>query len=154
MLRAVRPRSLPFPRTSRNIAFSRSSAAAAWRSAANHSIHAPSHAWPPYARGFASASVQQLSSDEIQRRVVDIATKYAKAGSTITPEGKLEELDVTEDNENRKWDCLDTVEFLLDVEKEFGITIPDEIQDSIQTVKETVVQVEKLQSAEAKPAAS
>eukprot|EP00922_Rhytidocystis_sp_ex-Travisia-forbesii_P046837 GHVS01069814.1.p1 GENE.GHVS01069814.1~~GHVS01069814.1.p1 ORF type:complete len:236 (+),score=78.53 GHVS01069814.1:60-710(+) len=37
---------------------------------------------------------------------------------------------------NRKWDCLDTVEFLLDVENLFRITIPDEVADEIKSIQE------------------
>ncbi|MBP5259727.1 MAG: acyl carrier protein [Paludibacteraceae bacterium] len=40
-------------------------------------------------------------------------------------------------------DSLDTVEMIMDFEKEFGITIPDEDAEKIQTVGEAIAYIEK-----------
>lgn len=39
-------------------------------------------------------------------------------------------------------DSLDTVEFIMEFEKEFGITIPDEKAETIQTVGDAVAFIE------------
>lgn len=39
-------------------------------------------------------------------------------------------------------DSLDTVELIMEFEKEFGITIPDEKAETIQTVGDTVAFIE------------
>eukprot|EP00922_Rhytidocystis_sp_ex-Travisia-forbesii_P049114 GHVS01073145.1.p1 GENE.GHVS01073145.1~~GHVS01073145.1.p1 ORF type:complete len:206 (+),score=40.38 GHVS01073145.1:151-768(+) len=48
-------------------------------------------------------------------------------------QGILEDLLMTG---SRRWDCLDTVEFLLDVENLFGITFPDEVADELKSIEE------------------
>lgn len=40
-------------------------------------------------------------------------------------------------------DSLDKVEFIMDVEKEFGIHIPDEEAEKLQTVGEAIAYLEK-----------
>jgi acyl carrier protein len=40
-------------------------------------------------------------------------------------------------------DSLDKVEFIMDVEKEFGISIPDEEAEKLQTVGQAVAYLEK-----------
>ena len=40
-------------------------------------------------------------------------------------------------------DSLDTVEMIMDFEKEFGIQIPDEDAEKIQTVGEAIAYIEK-----------
>jgi|694.fasta_scaffold49193_6 acyl carrier protein len=40
-------------------------------------------------------------------------------------------------------DSLDKVEFIMDVEKEFGISIPDEEAEKLQTVGEAIAYLEK-----------
>lgn len=40
-------------------------------------------------------------------------------------------------------DSLDKVEFIMDVEKEFGISIPDEESEKLQTVGEAIAYLEK-----------
>lgn len=40
-------------------------------------------------------------------------------------------------------DSLDKVEFIMDVEKEFGISIPDEEAEKLQTVGEAITYLEK-----------
>jgi len=40
-------------------------------------------------------------------------------------------------------DSLDTVELIMEFEKEFGITIPDEKAESIQTVGDAIAYIEE-----------
>ena len=41
-------------------------------------------------------------------------------------------------------DSLDTVELMMEFEKEFNISIPTEISEQIQTVQDAIDQIEKL----------
>lgn len=43
-------------------------------------------------------------------------------------------------------DSLDTVELIMEFEKEFGISIPDEDTSKINTVQDVVAYIEKLQA--------
>jgi acyl carrier protein len=43
-------------------------------------------------------------------------------------------------------DSLDTVELIMEFEKEFGISIPDEDTTKINTVQDVVTYIEKLQA--------
>jgi acyl carrier protein len=43
-------------------------------------------------------------------------------------------------------DSLDTVELIMEFEKEFGISIPDEETTKINTVQDVVAYIEKLQA--------
>jgi acyl carrier protein len=43
-------------------------------------------------------------------------------------------------------DSLDTVELIMEFEKEFGISIPDEDTQKINTVKDVIDYIEKLQA--------
>jgi acyl carrier protein len=42
-------------------------------------------------------------------------------------------------------DSLDTVELIMEFEKEFGITIPDEQAETIQTVGDAIAFIEKAE---------
>lgn len=98
-----------------------------------------------------------IAQEELTRRVenkaVDLCRRYlgqtesARQGENQgTNEGKSNEImqEITPDvilenlhmGANRKWDCLDTVEFLLDVESLFDITIPDDVADNMKTLKD------------------
>ncbi|KAF8821365.1 hypothetical protein IE077_002112 [Cardiosporidium cionae] len=83
----------------------------------------------------ASENEKGLAFAEVEDTVMTIAKQYCEEGITIDTTSDLEVLNT---RENRKWDCLDTVEFLIDVENEFGIVMPDDVANSIKTVKETV----------------
>lgn len=65
--------------------------------------------------------------------IVGMAQKSLQKGETATPTSKLEELRT---REGRLWDCLDTVEFVLDVEEIFDVTVPDETADNFETLQE------------------
>ena len=57
----------------------------------------------------------------------------------------IEESEVTEAAEFTKdlgADSLDTVELIMDFEKEFGITIPDDKAEGIQTVGDAIAYIE------------
>ena len=43
-------------------------------------------------------------------------------------------------------DSLDTVELIMEFEKEFGISIPDEETTKINTVQDVIAYIEKLQA--------
>ena len=43
-------------------------------------------------------------------------------------------------------DSLDTVELIMEFEKEFGISIPDEDTTKISTVQDVIAYIEKLQA--------
>ena len=43
-------------------------------------------------------------------------------------------------------DSLDTVELIMEFEKEFGISIPDDETQNINTVKDVIDYIEKLQA--------
>ena len=43
-------------------------------------------------------------------------------------------------------DSLDTIELIMEFEKEFGVSIPDEDTSKINTVKDVVDYIEKLQA--------
>ena len=43
-------------------------------------------------------------------------------------------------------DSLDTVELIMEFEKEFGISIPDEDTSKINTVQDVIAYIEKLQA--------
>ena len=53
--------------------------------------------------------------------------------STIKPESKFSELGI---------DSLDTVELIMELEKEFNITIPDDQAEKIATVGDAIAYVE------------
>ena len=42
------------------------------------------------------------------------------------------------------FDSLDQVEFMMTVEEEFDITVPDEVSDTITTVRDAVEAIQKL----------
>ncbi|KAL8274006.1 hypothetical protein Esti_002095 [Eimeria stiedai] len=81
-----------------------------------------------------SSSNVSFEPDEVSRRLLDLAGKYCKEGCNISPTQNFESL---ETRENRPWDCLDTVEFLLDAEDIFGLVIPDEAADGFDTIQES-----------------
>jgi acyl carrier protein len=43
-------------------------------------------------------------------------------------------------------DSLDTVELIMEFEKEFGVSIPDEDTQKINTVQDVIDYIEKLQA--------
>ncbi|CAG9475463.1 mitochondrial ACP precursor, putative [Plasmodium vivax] len=87
---------------------------------------------------FFSTEKDQLSSfskEQIEEKVLAVLKKY------IPPDVEInynEELEKCKTKDNRAWDFLDTVEFLIDIESEFNITIPDETADNIKTVQEVI----------------
>lgn len=78
--------------------------------------------------------------EEVSRQLISLAEKYCKEGVTVLPDNKFESF---ETKEERAWDCLDTVEFVLDAEDMFGIVIPDEVADSFETIQDVVNYVVK-----------
>jgi len=73
---------------------------------------------------------------DIQSRVTNIIVeKLGVDASAVTPEADF--------SNDLGADSLDKVEFIMDVEKEFGISIPDEEAEKLQTVGEAIAYLEK-----------
>ncbi|OEH76221.1 acyl carrier related protein [Cyclospora cayetanensis] len=84
---------------------------------------------------------------EVSRQLVALAEKYCKEGTTISLSHKF---DVLETREERPWDCLDTVEFVLDAEGIYDIVIPDEDADSFECIQDVVDYIVKVGTERAK----
>ena len=67
-----------------------------------------------------------------------IVDKLGVEESQVTPEASL--------TADLNADSLDTVELIMEFEKEFGVSIPDEDTQKINTVKDVVDYIEKLQA--------
>ena len=67
-----------------------------------------------------------------------IVDKLGVEESQVTPEASF--------TADLNADSLDTVELIMEFEKEFGISIPDEETTKINTVKDVVAYIEKLQA--------
>ncbi len=73
----------------------------------------------------------------------------AKVKAIIVDKLGVEESQVTPDasfTDDLNADSLDTVELIMEFEKEFGISIPDEDTQKINTVKDVIDYIEKLQA--------
>ena len=66
-----------------------------------------------------------------------IVDKLGVEESQVTPEASL--------TADLNADSLDTVELIMEFEKEFGVSIPDEDTQKINTVQDVVDYIEKLQ---------
>ncbi|MBR6549974.1 MAG: acyl carrier protein [Paludibacteraceae bacterium] len=67
-----------------------------------------------------------------------IVDKLGVEESQVTPEASL--------TADLNADSLDTVELIMEFEKEFGVSIPDEDTQKINTVQDVVDYIEKLQA--------
>ena len=73
---------------------------------------------------------------EIQSKVVAIIVdKLGAEAAKVTPEANFAD--------DLGLDSLDLVELIMEFEKEFNITIPDEAAEKIQTVGEAIAHLEK-----------
>ena len=73
---------------------------------------------------------------EIQQKVTDIIVeKCGVNASEVTPEASF--------TQDLGLDSLDTVELIMEFEKEFGITIPDDKAEGINTVADAVAFIEE-----------
>ncbi|MDR0686995.1 MAG: acyl carrier protein [Dysgonamonadaceae bacterium] len=75
----------------------------------------------------------------------EIADKVKKI---IVDKLSIEETEVTNDasfTNDLGADSLDTVELIMEFEKEFGITIPDDQAEKIQTVGDAITYVENVE---------
>ena len=73
---------------------------------------------------------------EIQQKVTDIIVeKCGVNASEVTPEASF--------TQDLGLDSLDTVELIMEFEKEFGITIPDDKAEGIKTVADAVAFMEE-----------
>ena len=76
---------------------------------------------------------------EIQAKVVEIIVdKLGVKESEVVPEASF--------TAHLGADSLDTVELIMEFEKEFGISIPDEDTQKINCVKDVIEYIEKLQA--------
>ena len=72
---------------------------------------------------------------EISERVkAIIVDKLGVSEAEVTPEATFQQ--------DLGADSLDTVELIMEFEKEFGITIPDEKAETIQTVGDAIAYIE------------
>ena len=67
-----------------------------------------------------------------------IGDKLGVEESQVTPEASF--------TADLNADSLDTVELIMEFEKEFGISIPDDETQNINTVKDVIDYIEKLQA--------
>jgi acyl carrier protein len=67
-----------------------------------------------------------------------IVDKLGVEESQVTPEASF--------TADLNADSLDTVELIMEFEKEFGISIPDEDTSKINTVQDVIAYIEKLQA--------
>ena len=67
-----------------------------------------------------------------------IVDKLGVEESQVTPEASF--------TADLNADSLDTVELIMEFEKEFGISIPDEDTQNINTVNDVIEYIEKLQA--------
>ena len=77
-----------------------------------------------------------------------MAELEAKVKAIIVDKLGVEESQVTLDasfTADLNADSLDTVELIMEFEKEFGVQIPDEDTQKINTVKDVIDYIEKLQ---------
>ena len=76
---------------------------------------------------------------EIQKKVTDIIVdKLGVEESQVTLNASF--------TADLNADSLDTVELIMEFEKEFGVSIPDEDTQKINTVQDVVDYIEKLQA--------
>jgi acyl carrier protein len=76
---------------------------------------------------------------DIQKKVTDIIVdKLGVEESQVTPEASF--------TADLNTDSLDTVELIMEFEKEFGVSIPDEDTQKINCVKDVIEYIEKLQA--------
>lgn len=71
-------------------------------------------------------------SSRIKSIIVD---KFGVDESEVTPEANF--------TQDLGADSLDTVEFIMEIEKEFNIEVPDDEAEKITTVKECIQYIEK-----------
>ena len=78
-----------------------------------------------------------MNREEIEVKVKEIVAEKAECEiSEVNDQTNLEE--------TLGMDSVDRVELLMEIEKEFGITIPDDDADKVITTKDCVDLVEKL----------
>ena len=76
-------------------------------------------------------------SEVTERVKAFIVVKLGVSESEVTPEATF--------TQDLGADSLDTVELIMEFEKEFGIQIPDEKAETIQTVGDAIAYIEEAQ---------
>ena len=87
-------------------------------------------------------SLHSVLSIKIRRKMSEIATKVT---SIITDKLGVEESQVTPEasfTNDHGADSLDTVELIMELEKEFDLSIPDEEAEKIVTVGDAIAFIE------------
>lgn len=75
--------------------------------------------------------------DALSRRVIRLVAEQA----ALTEEGiELDSSFMADLN----YDSLDVVEFIMKVEEEFDLTLPDDVADRITTVRQAIEEIRKL----------
>ena len=78
-----------------------------------------------------------MSAIESKEKAI-IVDKLGVEESQVTPDASF--------TADLNADSLDTVELIMEFEKEFGISIPDEDTQNINTVNDVIEYIEKLQA--------
>ena len=76
-------------------------------------------------------------SEVTERVKAIIVDKLGVSESEVTPEATF--------TQDLGADSLDTVELIMEFEKEFGIQIPDEKAETVQTVGDAIAYIEEAQ---------
>lgn len=78
---------------------------------------------------------------DIRKKVYGIVTEHFKGIKTKGPDGVEKEVEITDETnfvEDLSADSLDGVEVVMELEEKFGLTIPDEDAEKIQTVGKAI----------------
>eukprot|EP01133_Synstelium_polycarpum_P014507 gene14507-17124_t len=85
------------------------------------------------------SSDHRLTEKEVTERVLDVISKYDKcSGKSVAATSTFSELGL---------DSLDSADILVAVEEEFGIEIPDEEADRINSCLDTISYIRKTPTA-------
>ena len=90
---------------------------------------------------FYNNNLKITTMSEIEERVKQIIVdKLGVSESEVTPEATF--------NQDLGADSLDTVELIMEFEKQFDIKIPDDKSETIQNVGDAIIFIEEAKAAE------
>ena len=87
--------------------------------------------YPNFAHQFLNTLTMSTISERVKKIIIE---KLSVEDTEVTPEASFEN--------DLKADSLETVELIMEFEKEFNIIIPDEQADKIKTVGEAIAYLE------------
>ena len=92
------------------------------------------------------SAARRIVSDDIEQKIIEsIARKKKLDVTTITPDSTFEELGI---------DSLDAADLLFTLEDGFGIVVPDQMAQSMKTVRQVADGVRHLLVSSPEPEAS